>query len=164
MSTLVGGSSHADHPIGSRVARGMAAAVVAAGLCLVTAGGVRWLYRASELQRFRTTLQGLTGTMRSIQPRAVAKHRPMLLRIDAAHGVFQVTSLQNGRRAYEIVEETVWLPQGLEISDAPASLAVSPTGHLTSATIVITAPSYSRLFRLTTTPRGAVQLDEEPTT
>ena len=164
MHTVLHGSSQADHHLGGRVARGMAAAVVAVGLCLIAAGGARWLYRASELQRFRATLQSLTGTIRSLQPRAVAKHRPMLLRIDALHGVFQVTSLQGGRRAYETVEAIVRLPQGLEISETPASLTALPAGPLTPATIVITAPAYNRLFRLTTTPAGVVRLDEESAT
>ena len=164
MSTYIGTPSHVDHAtLGGRIARGMVAMVTVLCLAVVGVGGSGWLHRAEELQQFRTALQDLTTTMRAIHPRATAKRRPMVLRIDAARGVFQVTSLQNGRRAYETVEQTIWLPEGLQVVEAPPSLTVLPTGPLSAATIVVVAPSYNRLFRLTTTTEGLVRLDEEPT-
>ena len=142
----------------------MAIASAVAGLCLLAVGGMRWLHRASELQRFRVSLHYLSETIRSIRPRATATRRSMVLRADPAHRVFQVSALQAGRRAYEMVEKTVWLPEGLEIVEAPASLTVLPAQRLTRTTIVIAAPAYNCFFRLTLTPEGAVQLDEEPAT
>ena len=163
MSTSLSTPPTVDHTtLSGRIARGMAAMVAMVCLALVSVGGSRWLHREAELQQFRTTLQNLAYTVQTIQPRAAAKHRPMILRIDAARGVFQLTTLQSGRRSYETVEQTIWLPKGLEIAEAPASLTVPPAGHLAATTIVVTAPSYNRLFRLTTTARGLVRLDEEP--
>ena len=160
MHTCIGTPSPVDHTtLGGRIARGM---IVILCLGLAGVGGFRWLHREAQLQQFRTTLQKLAYTVQTIQPRAAARHRPMILRIDATRGVFQLAALQGGRRSYETVEQTIWLPKGLEIAEAPASLTVPPAGHLAATTIVVTAPSYNRLFRLTTTARGLVRLDEEP--
>ena len=163
MHTCIGTPSPVDHTtLGGRIARGMVAMITLLCLGLVGVGGVRWFHREAQLQQFRTTLQNLAYTVQTLQPRAVARHRPMILRIDATRGVFQLTLLQGGQRSYETVEQTLWLPKGLEITEAPASLTVLPAGHLAATTIVVVAPAYNRLFRVTTTARGLVRLDEEP--
>ena len=165
MSSLIGGPSGADHTtLNHRAAR-----LTAAGLLLLTMTGVglplsRFTRQAAELQRYRAAMQDLANTIRTMQARARGKHRPVVLRIDAARGVFQITTLQRGSRAYETVEQTLWLPDGLAISEAPAALTVLPAGHLTAASILVEARTHNRLFRVTTTTHGAVRLHEEPTT
>ena len=153
----------AFHP-SSRLARVVA---LVALLVFVGFSGV-WAYRMTqkeaELARFRSAMQELTSTVRAMRAQASAKRRTVQLHIDASHGAFQVISIRRGpHRLDETLEQTLWLPDGLQISDGPPTLTALPNGRLSPATIVVTAPAYQRLFRLTTRASGVVQLDEEPT-
>jgi hypothetical protein len=87
----------------------------------------------------------------------------MQLRVDVSQGAFHLSTTQGKFKSYETIERTLWLPKGLEISEAPTVLTALPTGRLSAGSIVIIAPVYNRLFRLTTAERGLVHLDEEPT-
>ena len=154
----------AFHPA-SHVLRAIA---LAALLVLAWLSGVsvhRTLQREAELSRYRSVIQGLTSTVRAMRSQAAAKRCPIQLSIDASHGAFQLVAIRRGshHRSYETVERTLWLPEGLQISDGPSTLTALPNGRLSPATIVVTAPAYQRLFRLTTQTSGVVQLDEEPT-
>ena len=125
----------------------------------------RAIQKDAELARYRAAAQELASTVRAMRAQAAAKRRTVQLSIDALHGTFQVVSIRRGssRRSFETLERTFWLPDGLQVSEGPATLTALPNGHLASATIVIVAPAYQRLFRLTTRESGVVQLDEEPT-
>ena len=143
------------------------AAALLALLTLIGLFGV-WIHRTvqreAELSRYRSTMQDLAGTVRAMRSQAAAKRRAIRLSIDAPHGAFQVISAQRGsHRSYETLEQTLWLPDGLQIVEGPPVLTALPNGKLSSATVVIAAPAYQRLFRLTTRESGVVQLDEELT-
>jgi hypothetical protein len=112
---------------------------------------------------YRSTMQDLTGMVQAMPSRALAQRRVMQLRVDASQGAFHLATTQGKSTFYDTIERTLWLPKGLEISEAPALLTALPTGRLSAGSIVIIAPVYNRLFRLTTTERGLVRLDEEPT-
>lgn len=138
--------------------------VVTSSLVVVTwlgASAHRQLWNATEFLRYRSTVQELTTTVRSMRAHAIAQRRVVELRIDASRGCFRLASIQERPDPYEMVERTIWLPAGLEINDAPRVLTVPPSGRLPAVSIVIAAPSYHRLFRLTTDENGRVQLDEE---
>jgi hypothetical protein len=141
--------------------------ITAAAFILFTGWLVLSISRAiqgeAELLRYRSTMRDLSITLRAMRAQALAKQRTVQLRVDASRGLFQVTSIQAGLRPYATLEHTIWLPEGLQISDAPPVLLALPTGTLSSASIVVTAPSYNRLFRLTTDAAGVIRLDEEPT-
>jgi len=116
-----------------------------------------------ELLDYRSTMHDLTDMVQAMPSRAMAQRRVIQLRVDASQGAFHLAMTQGTSRLYETIERTLWLPKGLEISEAPALLTALPTGRLSAGSIVIIAPVYNRLFRLTTTERGLVHLDEEPT-
>ena len=124
----------------------------------------RTVQREAELSRYRSTVQELAGTVRAMRSQAAAKRRAMQLSIDAPHGAFQLISVRRGlHRSYETLEQTLWLPDGLQIIGGPPAVTALPSGKLSPATIVIAASAYQRLFRLTTRESGVVQLDEELT-
>ena len=52
---------------------------------------------------------------------------------------------------------------GMDVIEAPAALTIPLHRDQPSAAIVIAAPAHDRLFRLTMTPSGFVQLHEEQT-
>ena len=154
-------------PIGAfhataRLRRVLAVAVLL-GVCGL--GIYRATQREAELTRYRSTMQELSSTLRAMRAQAAARRRTIQLSLDPSHGAFQLSSVRAGqhRSSYETVERTLWLPDGLQIIDGPPSLAALPNGRLSAATIVVAAPAYQRLFRITTRESGAVRLDEEPT-
>src|SRR3989338_5584015 len=116
-------------------------------------GGIavdRWLSGEAELLRCRLAMEELTTMVRAMRAQAVAKGRPLQLRIDAPRGAFRMTSAQAGSTAYELLERTGWLANSLEISDAPDTLTALPTGRLSSACIIVSAPAQQKRFRLMT--------------
>ena len=121
----------------------------------------RWLWHAAELFSYRATMVELTQTLQAMPSRAATQRRTIQLRVDAPHGAFELAAIEDRPTPYEMVERTIWLPNGLHISDAPTTLTALPTGQLSSGSIVVTAPSYNRLFRVTTNEHGRVQLHEE---
>ena len=137
-----------------------------ASFMIVTALGAsvhRQMWEAAELLRYRSTMQELTSTVRAMPSRAIAERRTIQLHANAARGVFQLTAVVEKPARYEMIERTMWLPEGLEISEAPTVVSASPAGRLSRSSIVVAAPSYNRLFRLTTDEQGLVQLHEEST-
>lgn len=147
--------------------RPMEAVVLAASVAAVILLGSsvhRWMWAQAELVQYRSTMQELGSTVRGMRSRALAQRRTVQLRIDPVRGAFHVASVREQRgRTYETPEETIWLPAGLEISDAPERLVALPTGQFPSAAIVVAAPSYHKRFRLVTTESGFVHLHEEST-
>ena len=123
----------------------------------------RWLGRQAELLRCRMAMQDLGAAVRTMRPQAMAKGRPVQLHIDALHRAFRMSVLQTSAHPYQLPERTIWLPQSLEISEAPAVLTALPTGELSTSCIIIAAPSHNKRFRITTSREGAVQLHEEST-
>lgn len=121
-------------------------------------------YTTSQWANYRMTVQEVAGTIRMMPSHAWAHQHPVSLHIDQTQHVFRVAVQYPARpnaQDYDVIERTIWLPEGLRISEAPSRITVLPTGSLSSSDIVIVAPAYSRLFRVTTTSRGVVQLDEE---
>ena len=117
----------------------------------------------ADLSRYRMAANDIAETMRTMHARAVTQRHGLELRIDAGHGVFYLSSTPRGRHAYAQLERTIWLPAGLQISEAPSMFLAQPNGTFTPASIMLVAPSYRRLFRLTTNAHGVVELHEEPT-
>lgn len=133
---------------------------------LVTALGAsvhRQMWEAAGLLGYRSVMQELASAVRAMPSRAIAERRTIQLHADAAHGVFQLTVVVGRPMRYETIERTIWLPKGLEISEAPPVVSASPAGRLSRSSIVVAAPSYNRMFRLTTNEQGLVQLHEEST-
>ena len=122
----------------------------------------RQAQQQADLMRFRTVLGELTAMVRSMPAHAVAKRHPVQLRIDAAGGAFRLSIQQGGHRPYETLEQTIWLPAGLEVTESPEQLIAGPNGRLSEGTILLTAPAYNRVFRLTASASGSVRFDEEP--
>ena len=121
----------------------------------------RWLWAQTELLRYRAAMQELTMTVRSMQFQADAHHRRLELRVDASQRRLQMVEVQpTPGGLVEAVRQTVWLPEGLEITESPTVLR-TPSDHRVS--IMIPAPAYNRVFQLTTSLSDGVQLHEEQT-
>lgn len=138
---------------------------MAIGLLLVSGLGVsasRGSGGVGELLRYRSTMQELTNILRTMRYRAGVTRQWVQLHVDASRGMFQLTTLREASWPFEVVERTMWLPPGLSVSSAPEAVMVSPAGRVSAAVILVEAPSYHRLFRLTMDPSGAVSLHEEP--
>ena len=119
----------------------------------------RWMWSQAELLRYRAAMQDVTNTVRAVQFQASDRHRRLELRVDASQRRLQVVEIQRTRgRLIETVRETVWLPEGLEITDAPTVLSPLSNGRVS---IVVLAPAYNRVFQLTTSQSDGVQLHEE---
>ncbi len=119
------------------------------------------LHGAHTMASYRLAMRELSESVRAMRARAQAQDRMVQLRIDAAHGQFQVVS-QRYRPRHEVVEQTIWLPKGLSVNEAPKMVAALPNGFRSAGDIVVAAPAYNRLFRLTMTAQGKVELHEEP--
>ena len=145
--------------------RAIRAVAMATGLLLAGPAGVSTYQRMrqeTELAGYRATIQELANAVRSMRTRALATRRQELLRIDASRGVFSVSVVRRqGLHGYERLEETIWLPAGLEVIEAPAVVSAAPNGKLSSASIVIDAPAFHKLFSLTMDDRAGVHLSEE---
>ena len=137
-----------------------------AGLAVLTFGawGIVVCHCAQEsaaLLRDRCAVQQITELVRVMRAQAMATRRTIQVHIDAERGAFRLSSLQASSNPYEIFEHTVWLPAGLEVSEAPAILTALPSGEVTAGSIILTAPSHNTRFHLTLYERGAVQVNEE---
>ena len=139
-------------------------AVLLASLIVVSVIGSsihRWMWSQAELMRYRAAMQDVTDAVRAVQFQASDRHRRLELRVDASQRCLQVVEVQRTwGRLIETVRRTVWLPKGLEIADAPTVLGSPSDGR---ASIVVLAPAYNRMFQLTTSRSGGVQLHEEQT-
>ena len=157
---------HVTSPGNRKTALRFLRAGLGAGLALLIGmGGLvahQWVRGETQWLRDRWVMQELTTAVRSMRARAVATRRVVELRVDASHGTFHLVTLQLASQPYEILEQTIWLPDTLMISEAPERLRALPNGRLSLSDIVVTAPYSHRLFRLTTDERGDVRLDEEP--
>ena len=142
--------------------RALTAAALVLLMSLFAISLSRAIQEEADLLRYRSAARDLASTIRAMGARALAGRCTMQLRPDPVRNVFQLTAVRGASRPYETVEQTIWLPDGLEISGAPPPLTAFPTGRMSAALIVATAPVYNRLFRLTINERGGVQLDEEP--
>lgn len=121
--------------------------------------------RATEFLCYRAVMQDIASTVRLMHARAVNSRQRFTLRIDTAAERLQlVVAGERSPSGGESVERTIWLPRGLDITQAPEQLTVHPTGEMLPAVIVVEAPAFQRTFRLLTSPSGAVQLHEEPST
>lgn len=137
-------------------------------MCLLTVIGLlgttvnRQSKEETDLARHRTLIQELSDTIRTMPRRALAAGSPVELRIDAKRGCFQLVTIVGKRKSAVRVEDTIWLPEGLRVLEAPAKITASSSGQLSAASVVIVATASNRLFRLTTRPPTLVQFDEAP--
>ena len=74
-----------------------------------------------------------------------------------------VSANRSADRRIEMVERTMWLPEGLHMSQAPAVLTSLPSGEVSVGSIIVTAPAYQREFRVTIDGPGKVRCDEDST-
>ena len=133
-------------------------------ISLVGAAAHRWMWEQAKLWSYRCAVQEIATTMRQMRFRAVHAKRTFAMRIDAAAKRLQWVAMDTKPVVQESLERTIWLPDGLEIAQAPARLTVLPTGELPATSILLEAPVFQRLFRVRTGPGGIVQLNEEPST
>ena len=117
----------------------------------------------TALSEYRTALYDLASTVRAIRTRARNQRQPFELHVDQARRSITISSLSRGSMDYMALERTIWLPKGLEISEAPLWITAQSSGGLTPASLVFVAPAFQRLFRLITTIHGTVELHEVPT-
>ena len=136
------------------------------GLLFITYVGAsahRWMWRQTELVRYRCAMQDLARIVSGLQQGTGLRHRTYELRVDVLRRRFQLVAIHqtpNGEIA--TVERTLWLPQGLQISEAPTVVSLLPSGKLSEASLTLTAPSFQRVFRVTSSDNGRVRCDEEP--
>ncbi len=114
-----------------------------------------------EMASYQATVHDLGAMIRTLRPRALAQHRIVRLRVDSQRRAFQVVSALDTTGAYEQVEQTLWLPKGLQVSEAPSVVSVSSNGKLAAASIIIAAPDYNRIFRVMVDANGFVRIAEE---
>lgn len=137
-----------------------------ASLVLVTgvsAKAHRWMLQAAELHRYRSAMQDITSAVRAMPSKARAQGRTMRLQIETAQRAFRFASLETGPRPYQRIEHTVWLPEGLVVSDVPdRTLSADPKGKCSAFSFAVSAPAHRRTFRVSVDAAGIVQLDEEP--
>ena len=159
-------SSHPPAPKRGKGFAGLEWTILVASVVVVAYLGDaahRWMWAQAALLNDRSAMQDVVNTLRTMRLRAMARTQRGELRVDAERRVLQFVMVEQGAHAFETVMRTLWLPEDLELSEAPAVVSVLPSGALSPASIITTAPSYQRAFRLTTDGRGAVRLDEEPT-
>lgn len=140
--------------------------VLAAGISVVSLVGTsihHWMWEQAKLFDYRSTINELAATVQSMASRAHATQHTCFLHVDARHNMFQLAELQPARQPYETVGRTIWLPDGLYVSESPPVVIALPTGELSQTVVVVSAPSLNRIFRLTTRPSGIVQCHEEQT-
>lgn len=136
--------------------------VMWAALLLVLAASSRQgSWDQAPLLHGRSVIQEVAETIRSMHWRAATTNQPMELRIDAPRGCLHVVTFEGNRRVMEVVERTLWLPESLKILEAPNVLRVAPGQLHGPVTLILSAPDYSRLFRLTVLPDGRVTVREE---
>jgi len=131
---------------------------------LVGAKAHRWMWTQAELWGYRMTMQEVASTVRQMRFRAMNAQRTFTMRIDPAARRLQLMAIDATPMRQESVERTIWLPQGLDIRQAPEHLTASPTGVLPPISIIVEAPAFQREFQLRTSPSGVVSLHEEPST
>lgn len=117
---------------------------------------------AIELLRYRATLQELSDAIHTMHWRALSQRWIVELRVNESRSGFQVVAIE-GTPRMEIIERTMWLPEGLQLLDAPDRFTVDSTGRLPRLSLVLRAASHNLLFRVTVTQEGFVQVREEPT-
>ena len=141
--------------------------IIVAGICAVLFNETLSLYRQRDaratLSEYRGTVYDLANIVRAMRTKAISQRHPFELRIDKTQRSLTLSSLSRGSLDYSALERSMWLPEGLEIVEAPLWITAQSNGSLTPAEIVITASALQRLFRLTTTLSGTVELHEEPT-
>ena len=123
----------------------------------------RQMWEAAQLVDCRVAVDGLAASIRVMPALARARQRRVSLSIDAARGMVQLLAIAEYPTPYRQLIRTLWLPERFQIAEAPQTLTVSPIGRMSAASIVILAPSCSRLFRIVATETGHVQIREEPT-
>ena len=138
-------------------------AAFAMTLALSVLSGYQQVRTETELERYRFVMADLANSVRAMRAKAMAQRRLHELRIDADRGVIYISAIPGRQRAYAALEQAVWLPEGLTISEAPRGVVAYPDGMLTPASLVMSTPVHRRLFRLTTTAAWLVELHEEPT-
>ena len=147
-----------------RLARAIGAAVA---VLLLAAGALRLndsFQSEAELMRYRATLQKIVTLLRIMPTMAAARRQPFQVKVDEARGAVHLVALQaGGPRSLETVEETIWLPRGLDIHSSADPLIAWPGGQRSNGSLTLAAPAYNRIFRVRTDAQG-VQLQEAPAT
>ncbi len=157
-----GGAGETKHPVRLKRAFGLIEMIVLVSVMgWVTSFSAFRAYTTTQWADYRMTMQEVAGLLRTMPSHAWAQQQPVSLLIDQAQHAFRIAIKHPAPQDYDVVERTIWLPEGLRISEAPDVITALPAGALSTGDILIIAPAYSRLFRLTTTARGVVQLDEE---
>lgn len=117
-----------------------------------------------ELMRHRSAMQQVASELRMMRFRAMNEQRTFALHIDSDARRLQLVVIELEPTPREWVERTIWLPEGLDILEAPERLIVFPSGAMAPASMLAEAHGFSRIFRLTVTANGIVRLNEEPST
>lgn len=111
--------------------------------------------------RHRAALHELTNLVWTMPAMATARRKPLEIRVDRAAGAVHLIVLHGGWRHLETVEQTIWLPEGLELVQTGEPVIAWPGGRRSNGSLVLIAPAYNRLFQLTVSSAG-VQLQEVP--
>lgn len=139
-------------------------AVLLVSLVLVTGVSAtvhRRLLDTVELQRYRSAMRDVVRAVGAMPSKARVQGRAMRLQIETEQRAFRFASLEEGPKPYQRIEQTIWLPDGLVVSDVPdRSLAADARGQCSAYSFVVVAPAHHRMFRVTVDDAGIVQLDE----
>lgn len=149
--------------IGGQAALAAATTAFTATLACLVLSGYQQVRTGMGLEHDRLAMADLANAVRAMRAKAMAQRQPHELLIDVDRGVIYISAIPGRQQTYTALERTMWLPEGLEVSEAPRGLTAQSNGTLTPTSVVVTAASYRRLFRLTTTAGGMVELHEEPT-
>ncbi len=117
-----------------------------------------------ELIRYRSAMQVIAAELRIMRFRAMNEQRTFAMRIDRPSGMIQLVSMEMEPVPREEIERTIWLPEGLELLEAPERLMIFPSGAMAPASLLAQVPEAGRVFRLTVSSHGIVRLNEEPAT
>ena len=115
-----------------------------------------------SLMRYRSAMQQVAAELRIMRFRAINEQRPFIMRIDSGSGRIQLFAIDKTSTQREWIERTIWLPDGLDIIEAPEELLVSPSGDIAQGALLSRVADFHRVFRLTVTAGGIVRLNEEP--
>ncbi len=118
----------------------------------------------TELLGYRAAMQQVAAELRILRFRAVHEQRTFTVRVDPGTRRLQYVVHEIGPRQRGRVEETVWLPEGLAILEAPSRLTIFPSGSMSPTSVLVEAPRTHRMFRITLTGDGVVYLSERPAT
>jgi len=131
---------------------------------LVSSIAIPRIHPTIKLMQYRSSMRQVAGELRVMRYRAINEKSTFSLRVDPVLGRVQMVSIHPDPTPSEKIESTFWMPEGLEIIEAPDHITIFPSGDVTPATILAKIDDPGHIFRIVISPRGMVRMTEKPTT